>query len=150
MQVKFKKHHPRANTPVRATSGAAALDLHAFIHADLHGEKPLVLNPGDSVVVDTELSFEVPPAWVMEINIRSGIGIKNNVRLSNNAGWIDSDYRGKVCIGLFNDSRKKFTLRHGDRIAQFMIRPAPVVELVEVDELSATERGAGGLGSTGQ
>ena len=86
----------------------------------------------------------------MLVYSRSGHGFKHGVRLANSVGVIDSDYRGEVSIGLRNDSPLRFDYKAGDRLAQAMILPVPMVELVEVEELSDTERGTGGFGSTGK
>ena len=148
--IKTKKLHAAAALPQYASAGAANFDIQALIESDLHGEKPLVLSPGQSVVIRTGLAFEVPPGWVMAIYSRSGHGFKNGVRLSNAVGQIDADYRGEVKVAIHNDGRAKFTIRHGDRIAQARLEPAPQCQFEEVQELSETERGAGGFGSTGK
>lgn len=148
--IKTKKLHPAATVPLYATAGAANFDLHALIEDDQLGAKPLVVSPGQRVIVRTGLAFEVPPEWVMAIYSRSGHGFKNGVRLSNCVGQIDSDFRGEVQVAIHNDSRAKFTIRHGDRIAQARLEPAPQCAFEVVDELSTTARGERGYGSTGQ
>lgn len=107
-------------------------------------------NPGSvAATFDTGLAFEIPPGWVMLIFSRSGHGFKSQTRLANCVGVIDSDYRGQVSVRLTVDAGGGLSVAHGDRIAQAMLVPIPRVELIEVDELSDTERGAGGFGSTG-
>lgn len=149
MRTNVKKLHPEATIPRRATAGAACFDLHALIEDDIHGDDALVIRPDTQSVIRTGLAFQVPEGHVMLVYSRSGHGFKNGVRLSNATGVIDSDYRGEIKVALHNDGRARFTVRHGDRIAQAMIVPVPTVDLVEVDDLSATERGTGGFGSTG-
>lgn len=156
MKVPFKKLHPDAVMPKYATRGAACFDLHAIVEGESKTDKAgqaqppnVTVTPGNQVIVRTGLAFEVPAGWVLAVYSRSGHGFKDSVRLSNSVGQIDSDYRGEVMVALHNDSRKRFTVKHGDRIAQARLEPAPQVELVEVVELSATERGADGFGSTG-
>ncbi|WP_297474494.1 dUTP diphosphatase [Ferrovum sp.] len=142
MQVKVKKLHKGAILPVYATAGAACFDLHALENGEV--------GACSRGVARTGLSFEVPAGHVMLVYSRSGHGFKHGVRLANSVGVIDSDYRGEVSIGLRNDSPLRFDYKAGDRLAQAMILPVPMVELVEAEELSDTERGAGGFGSTGK
>lgn len=151
MEIKTNTLHPDALLPLRTTAGAACFDLHALIEPD-----PALLNPrrryvnaGGKLVVRTGLAFEIPPGHCMLIFSRSGHGFKNDVRLSNSVGVIDSDYRGEVQIALRNDGSSAMPVNHGDRIAQAMILPVPGAVFVRADELSATARGTAGLGSTG-
>ncbi len=97
----------------------------------------------------TGLAFEVPHGHVLKVFSRSGHGFKYGVRLANGTGIIDSDYRGELMVCLKNDGPEPMVVHHGDRITQAMLVPIPQVELIEVQELSDTERGAGGFGSTG-
>lgn len=158
MQLKVKKLHPDAILPKYQTAGAACFDLHAL---DVRA-RPLF--PDGTIVYRTGLSFEVPPGMVMMIYSRSGHGFKNDVRLSNCVGVIDSDYRGEVMVKLICDKsahidyssskvpdpdESYMMINPGDRIAQAMIIPVQQVQLVEVDELGTTDRGVGGMGSTG-
>lgn len=149
MKIPFKKLHQNASTPSYATEGAGNMDISALIEEDIHGDKPLVLRPGGQAILRTGLAFEVPDGWVLAIYSRSGHGFKAEVCLSNGTGQIDADYRGEVMVALKNHGKARFTVRHGDRIAQFRLEPAPRFELVEVAELTPTARGARGLGSTG-
>lgn len=149
MNLQFKKLLTAATKPQYATRGAACFDLHAVLEVD-HLQHGLSVYPDKSEVIRTGLAFEVPQGHVMLIFSRSGHGFKNGVRLSNSVGVIDSDYRGEVKVALHNDSDLTFKVAHGDRIAQAMIIPVPMVTLEEVDELSATERGTCGFGSTGK
>lgn len=146
MKVKVKKLHPDAKLPVYATDGAGCFDLHA-----LESEFD-ILTSSLPVKVSTGLSFEIPEGYVMLVFSRSGHGFKHGIRLSNCVGVIDSDYRGEVKVKLHKDStllNQVFRVNKGDRIAQAMIVPIPKIEFVEVDELSDTERGDSGFGSTG-
>ena len=101
-------------------------------------------------VIRTGLAFEVPAGYVMLIYSRSSHGFKNGVRLSNSVGVIDSDYRGEIKVALHNDSRAKFKVANGERIAQLVIAPVAMLEAMEVAVLEATERGTSGFGSTGR
>lgn len=149
MNLQFKKLLTAATKPQYATKAAACFDLHAVLEGD-HLQHGLTVNPGTSEIIRTGLAFEVPEGHVMLIFSRSGHGFKNGVRLSNAVGVLDADYRGECKVALQNDGRAKFKVAHGDRIAQAMIIPVPMVTLEEVDELSATERGTCGFGSTGK
>lgn len=153
MNLKIKRLHPGATLPRYATEGAACFDLHALLEQDIGSEPdkphPLIIKPGCAGQLRTGLAFEIPPGWVMEVFSRSGHGFKHGVRLVNSVGVIDADYRGEVQVALHNDGRGRFLVRHGDRIAQARLVPAPQVQMVEVEELSETARGAGGFGSTG-
>jgi|SRR5690606_227949 len=144
MQVKIKKLHPDAQLPRYATPGAAAFDIVAVGDPAPH--------PTDARAMhySTGLAFEIPPGHVMLVFSRSGQGFKEAVRASNAVGVIDSDYRGELRVSLRSDADNAVLPKAGERIAQAAIVPVPSVELVEVDELSETERGAGGFGSTGK
>lgn len=151
-QLKVKRLHPEAVIPKYATAGAACFDLHALLespNALAYGER-VESGAGAATVFRTGLAFEVPPGWVMLIFSRSGHGFKNSVRLSNCVGVIDSDYRGEVQVKLKADEFGGLTVHHGDRIAQAMLVQVPQVQLVDVNELSHTERGTAGFGSTGK
>jgi len=128
--------------PHYATAGAACFDI-----AALHGGRVPV---GQSAAFSTGLAFEVPPGFVLMIYSRSGHGFRHGLRLVNGTGVIDSDYRGEVKVMLHNDGQEGYTVTAGERIAQAMLVPAPQVQLVEVDVLSETARGAAGFGSTGK
>jgi dUTP pyrophosphatase len=141
LNVKVKKLHPDAVIPTYATYGSACFDLHSVESGKVF--------PGGYEYFGTCLSFEVPEDHVMLIYSRSGHGFKNSVRLANATGIIDSDYRGEVKVKLHNDhSSAVFEVEAGDRIAQAMVIPVNQARFELVEELSETERGAGGFGST--
>ncbi len=144
MQVKLKKISPLAVTPFYASAGAACFDLVAAI------DHPVTINPHSSENLGTGLCFELPEGYVMLVYSRSGHGFKSHLRFVNCVGVIDSDYRGEVRVGLANDGITPYIVQPGERIAQAMVIPCPQVDLVEVKELSSTERGTGGFGSTGK
>ena len=148
MKLKVKRLHPDAILPKYQTAGAACFDLHAVCD---EGSK--FVPPGSPEKFRTGLSFEVPAGHVMLIYSRSGHGFGLDTRLANCVGVIDSDYRGEVHVKLTRDSSENVVwlgVSTGDRIAQAMILPIPLVEIVEADGLSETERGTNGFGSTGQ
>ena len=132
--------------PKYATDGSAAVDLRAALDEN----EIVTLAPGERKVINTGISISPETRGVVAIvAARSGLGIKHGISLSNGIGVIDSDYRGEIGVGLINTSNNSFEIRRGDRIAQLMFIPVLCANLLEVDELDATERGAGGFGSTG-
>ncbi len=151
MKLKIKKLHPDAVVPQYQTAGAACFDLHACQSesvVDGH-DSGMPVEFLDGCTFRTGLSVEVPQGHVLLIFSRSGHGFKYDTRLANCVGVIDSDYRGELMVRLMNDGDEPFIVRKGDRIAQAMIIPIPRVEFEVVKELTATERGTGGFGSTG-
>jgi dUTP pyrophosphatase len=146
MKINIQKLNENAVIPVYATKGSACFDLVSIEDALIH--------PGSHKALGTGLAFEIPEGYVMQVFSRSGHGFKNNIRLTNCTGIIDSDYRGEVKVGLYNDKSvdmpdNVFSVKAGDRIAQAMIVPVNQVSFVETDSLSQTDRGTGGFGSTG-
>lgn len=144
MKLQFKKLHPDAIIPRYATKGAACFDLHAL----KDGLVPLD-GTHKTDTLRTGLAVEIPEGYAMLIYSRSGHGFKHDVRLANCVGVIDADYRGELMVKLTMDEDGYFVVNKGDRIAQAMIVPAPQWQIIEADELSETERGTGGFGSTG-
>jgi dUTP pyrophosphatase len=142
MILKFKKLDKDAVTPTYATTGSGCFDLYSIEEA--------YVPRSDARTVKTGLAFEIPEGYVLAIFSRSGHGFKYGVRLGNCVGILDSDYRGECMVNLRNDHYLTFHADKGDRIAQAMLLPAPQVGFMEVDELSETQRGAGGFGSTGR
>ena len=149
MKLKVKKLHQSAKLPTYATKGAACFDLYA---ATVDGKfaVPSEVHNGYPVTCGTGLAFEIPAGHVMLIFSRSGHGFKNDTRLANCVGVIDSDYRGEIGVGLVNLGDAPYTVQPGDRIAQLMVVPVVQPTLTVVDTLDETERGAGGFGSTGR
>jgi dUTP pyrophosphatase len=146
MQVKIKKLHPDAIVPKYQTSGSAGFDIHIIEDA--------VIYPGETRILKTGLSFEIPEGYELQIVPRSGISAKSRLRISNSPGTVDSDFRGEVGIIVDNidfssDKRIPHTIKKGDRVAQGKITPVIQAVFVEIDQLNETERGAGGFGSTG-
>ena len=145
MELKIRKLREGAKIPRRATSGSAGMDLYACI-----GE-PITLAPGQLAVVPTGIAIELPDnTCAAFLYARSGLGVKHGICLSNGVGVIDSDYRGEVCAGLCNVSDKPYVIEPDERVAQMVIAPVLTPDIIEVDELSDTQRGAGGFGSTGR
>lgn len=144
MILKYKKLDPRACEPKYATSGSACLDVTAVL------DSTILVHPGSSVNIRTGLAFEVPKGYVLMLYSRSGHGFKQGLRFVNGTGIIDSDYRGEVMVGLYNDSVSSQEIKAGERIAQFMLIPVTKLNLVEAQSLEETDRGQNGFGSTGK
>ncbi len=143
MKLKIKKLHPDAVVPQYQTAGAACFDLHAIDDGFVDD----ISHPNWTFPIG--LAFEVPAGHAMLIFSRSGHGFSYGVRLANCVGVIDSDYRGPVSVKLTADMEGRLQVKGGDRIAQAMIVPIPRLEFEVVEELTTTERGTGGFGSTG-
>lgn len=166
VDVKVKRLHPDAVIPQYATAGAAGFDLVAV--------EDVIIAPGETKKVPLGLAFEIPEGFVMYVCMRSGIALKTKLRQSNGIGVIDSDYRGEVAMMFDNTDRGyhgtdpyaitldgnevrmashvrygAYIIRKGDRVCQGIIAKVPRAAFVEVAELSETERGAGGFGSSG-
>ena len=142
----FRRFTETATIPAYATQGAAGMDLHADL-GDVEGQ--ITLAPGERRVVKTGIGMALPVSLEGQVRPRSGLAAKHGITVLNAPGTIDSDYRGDIGVILYNASHQQFVVRHGDRIAQFVIAPVVQVRLEEVDALDATERGEGGFGSTG-
>ncbi len=142
MKVKIKKLHSEAITPVYSSSSAAGADL--FNYSD-----DVVINPCETVMVGTGIAMEIPEGYVGLVFARSGLASKQGLAPANKVGVIDSDYRGEIKVALFNHSSEKRKIAKGERIAQIVIAPYLSCEFEE-DELSSSERGGGGFGSTGK
>jgi len=152
MEVKIKKVHKNAAIPKQATIGSAGFDLHvvdAYTYNDNGSFDYINLKPNESVQLDTGLSFQLPEGHVMLITPRSSMGIRKNLMLQNTIGVLDSDYTGHCYLFVKNIGTDVETITNGERIAQAIILPYPKVNFVEVEELDDTERGSGGIGSTG-
>lgn len=147
MKVCVKRLQFDAIIPEYHSSGAACFDLHAWLPFEGVG----CVHPTTPLIVGTGLAFDIPDDHVMLIFSRSGHGFKNDIRLANCVGVIDSDYRGEVKVKLTNDNNdgSVFQVKRGDRIAQAMVIPVQRVSFEEVYELGVTYRGEAGFGSTG-
>lgn len=144
MVMKWKRLHKEAQLPQRQTEGAAGYDLRACVEA------PVTLEPGEGYSFPTGLAGEIPEGHVGLVFCRSGLGVKHGVSLPNCVGVIDSDYRGELIVPLRNFGDKAYTIQPGERIAQLVIIPVCLPLLEEARELSSTQRGTGGFGSTGR
>ncbi|MBA3397241.1 MAG: dUTP diphosphatase [Deltaproteobacteria bacterium] len=143
-RVQIKKLRADAIVPRYMTEQAAGLDLCAAIDA------PVALAPGQRAAIDTGLAFALPPGFEGQIRPRSGLAREHGITLVNTPGTLDADYRGSVMVLVINHGSEVVTIKPKDRIAQMVIAPVVQAELIEVDELASTARGAGGFGSTGR
>ena len=133
------------NPPHYATPGSAGLDLRACIAAPMH------IHPGDTHLVPTGMALHLAdPGLAAMILPRSGLGHKHGIVLGNLVGLIDSDYQGEIMVSVWNRGKDSFTLNPLDRLAQLVVVPVVQVAFNVVDEFDASQRGAGGFGSTGK
>jgi len=132
--------------PAYQSAHAAGLDLLAAVPE----ASPLTLAPGQRALVPTGLTIALPPGYEAQVRPRSGLAAKHGVTVLNAPGTVDADYRGEIGVLLINHGAEPFAIRRGERIAQMVIAAVARAELVAASELSATERGSGGFGSTGR
>jgi len=144
-KIRFKKL-PHANDlplPSYESEAAAGMDIRAAL------DEPVTLKPGERRLIPTGLKMALPGGYEAQIRPRSGLAVKHGITMLNTPGTIDADYRGEVKVIAVNLGEENFTVRHGDRIAQMIISPVVQLPVEETDELSETDRGEGGFGSTG-
>jgi len=143
-QLKIKRLHPHAKLPKRATPGSTGFDLFACLE-----EKGRVMLMGTQPkLIPTGIAIEVPKGYDVQIRPRSGLSAKG---VGVTFGTIDSDYRGEILVTMYLfDPNSTFEIKHGDRVAQMVVGTTADLPLVEVEELTPTERGPGGHGSTGK
>ena len=134
--------HPEARVPARGRAGDAAYDLACV--------EPFTLAPGERALIGTGVAVAIPPGLCGLVLPRSGLAIKHGISCVNAPGLIDPNYRGELRVILINHGSEVFEAAAGDRIAQLLITPFATPELRVVDALDATERGAGGFGSSGR
>ena len=142
--IRFRRVSALARIPTRGSEKAAGYDLYAAL------DQPVIIEPHKTVKIDTGLQFEIPDGYFAAIYARSGIAAKEGLRPANCTGVCDSDYRGNYIVALHNDSDTVRTVEPGERIAQMVVLPYLSVSFEESKELSGTERGEGGFGSTGR
>jgi len=141
--IPIKKLHPDAVLPTYGSSYSAGADLYACL------EEPVVIRPPEAGLLHSGIAMAIPEGYAGLIYARSGLATKQGLAPSNKVGVVDADYRGEIMVSLYNHSKEPRTVTGGDRIAQIVITPFLSAEWEPVEELSETERGAGGFGSTG-
>jgi dUTP diphosphatase len=143
VQVRRLPHHDGLPLPARQTAGAAGYDVAS-------AEPDFSMQPLERRLVRTGLALAIPDGFEAQVRPRSGLAIKHGLSLPNTPATIDSDYRGELMIAMINLGTEPVTVTRGMRIAQLVFQRVEMVELVEVNELPASERGTGGFGSTGR
>jgi dUTP pyrophosphatase len=141
--VSFTQVSDRARVPQYQTAGAAGADLHA------HLDQEISIPAGGVKIVGTGIRIALPSDFEAQVRSRSGLAAKNHVFVLNSPGTIDADYRGEIMVILCNASQVPFRIQHGDRIAQLVVAPVVQARFEYNPNLEETERGSGGLGSTG-
>ena len=142
-KILIKKLSKTAIIPKYETQGASGVDISANINEDL------TLATNESTLVPTGIAVSIPQGFEIQIRPRSGLAAKKGISVLNTPGTIDADYRGEIKVILINHGNEPFVIRNGDRIAQMVVCPIVQAKFEQVDELSDTERGSGGFGSTG-
>jgi len=141
--IQIKKLSNSVLIPKYETPGSSGMDIAAHIN------ESIVINPGERALVPTGFSLAIPKGHEVQIRPRSGLAAKKSITVLNTPGTIDADYRGEIKVILINLGKDKFIVENGERIAQIVVCPIAQVQLEEVKELSETDRGSGGFGSTG-
>lgn len=147
--LKFKKLHEEAILPKSWTKGSVGLDIHAFVMSETNRRNTVLIPPRNTRNISTGLLIEPPPGHFIMVCSRSGLA-SQSVWVANAPGIIDPDYRGEVRVLLYNGGLESHYVKHGDRIAQLFLMPVIAGTCIEVKELSQTERGERGFGSTGE
>lgn len=143
MQINIKKLKENATIPTSGSKYAAGYDLYACI------DEPITIRPHETAKIGTGLAMEIPEGYFGGIFARSGLATKQGLRPANCCGVADSDYRGEYIVALHNDSNEERIVEPNERIAQLIVMPFLPIEFNEVNELTDTDRGEGGFGSTG-
>lgn len=144
LPLRLQRLSPHAVIPRYQTAHSAGMDLHACLPGG-----PVTLAPGEIKVIPLGFAIALPIGYEAQIRPRSGLATKHAVTVPNAPGTVDADYRGPMMVALINLGRAPFVVEHTMRIAQMVIARHEVADIVEVDTLDATARGAGGFGSTG-
>ena len=143
IEILIKRLSKEVSLPKYETSGSSGMDLAANI------DDKITIDPGKTVVIPTGLSLSIPKGFEVQIRPRSGLAAKQKITVLNTPGTIDADYRGEIKVILINLGKDSFIVERRLRIAQMVVCPVVQAQFKEVDDLSETERGKGGFGSTG-
>ena len=142
-KIQIKKLSDSVLIPKYETTGSSGMDIAAHIPNNI------IIDPGEKALISTGLSIAIPKGYEVQISPRSGLAAKKNITVLNTPGTIDADYRGEIKVILINLGKEKFIIKNGERIAQMVVCPVVQAYLEEVNELTNTDRGSGGFGSTG-
>jgi dUTP pyrophosphatase len=146
IEVRQLPHGEGLALPAYQTEHAAGLDLLAAVPDD----KPLTLDPGTYALIPTGLTIALPAGYEAQVRPRSGLAAKHGITVLNSPGTIDADFRGEIGVLLINHGKNPFPIRRGERVAQMIVAPVVQAEFIQAIELTQTERGSGGFGSTGR
>ena len=144
VRILVKKFDKNIKLPTYKTSGSSGMDLMAYV------KNKITINPGKTAIIPTGIAVAIPKNYEIQIRPRSGLAAKKGISVLNTPGTVDADYRGEIKIILINLSKKSFTVKSGDRVAQMIVCPVVKAKLQEVKSLPKTVRGKGGFGSTGK
>lgn len=147
--IQLRRLDARAVLPRRMTSLAAGLDLFACLPNSLPSGAPIEIAAGARALIPTGWAIAIAPGFEGQVRPRSGLALRHGLTVLNAPGTIDADYRGELRVLLVNLGADPVRIEHEARIAQLIVAPVAMVEVVEVDELPDSDRGAGGFGSTG-
>lgn len=142
VEVKIQKIHEDAIIPQYAHTTDAGADIYAI--------EDIAVKPHTTVLVKTGLKVAIPTGYEIQIRPRSGMSLKTTMRVANTPGTIDAGYRGEVCVIMENTGNLTYNISKGDKIAQMVVMPVPMIKWIETNELDITDRGEGGFGSTDQ
>lgn len=145
--LKIKKVYSDARLPSYAKENDAGMDVYAYFGGEM---EMYTLCSGDRALIDTGLRFEIEPGYEIQVRPKSGLALKKGITVLNSPGTVDAGYRNKVGVVLINHGSENYVIKHGDKIAQVVLAKVERAEVVEVEELSDSERGEGGFGSTGK
>ena len=141
--ILIKRLSKEVPLPKYETNGSSGMDLAANINTNID------IDPGKTAIIPTGLALSIPKGFEVQIRPRSGLAAKKKISVLNTPGTIDSDYRGEIKVILINQGQETFKVEKGLRIAQMVVCPVVQAQIKEVEDLSETERGKGGFGSTG-
>ena len=142
MEIRIRLLNDKAIVPTYQTDGAAGADLHACL------DEPVTLQPGERALIPHGFAMALPRGYEAQVRSRSGLAAKQGIAVLNSPGTVDSDYRGEVMTILINHGQEPFTVNHGDRVSQMVVAQYETASFQTVTDLDATDRGAGGFGST--
>ena len=142
-KILIKRLSKEISLPKYETAGSSGMDLAANIAGNIN------IDPGKTAIIPTGLALSIPKGFEVQIRPRSGLAAKKKISVLNTPGTIDSDYRGEIKVILINQGQETFKVEKGLRIAQMVVCPVVQAQIKEVEDLSETERGKGGFGSTG-
>jgi len=137
--VKVKRVNPKAKLPTKAYADDAGWDVYSL--------QRIYIDPYQTVMVNTGLAFEIPPGWHIQVHTRSSMGKKG---VKCHLGIVDSGYRNELSVIIQNNSLEHYIVEEGDKFAQLVFVPVPIIDLVETDKLNDSDRGLGGFGSSGR